>query len=351
MTASLDVTEAVDLSAVAAWLDRQGILGEIDRASARLLTGGTQNLLVQFKKGHRNLVLRRPSLTPRPRNNELILREATVLTALAGSGIPHAAILATCDDEAILGGAAFYVMESVEGFNPAVELPDGLRTKAATDHIAFSATDALADIGALDVEVRGLADFGKPEGFLDRQLRRWTTERENYLGLSGYPGDPLPGFDEISSYLAARVPQSFRTGLMHGDYHLGNLILDHKTGDLRAVVDWEMSTIGDPLLDLGRFLAMWPDQHEVIVETGGIWEIDRLPAPHELAERYAARAGVSLDHLNWYIVMGCYKLGVILEGTYARSCAGLVSASLGMELHRAARTLFERATRLVGGAA
>ena len=134
---------------------------------------------------------------------------------------------------------------------------------------------------------------------------------------------------------------------MHGDYHPGNIICADDLS-IAAVVDWEMSTIGDPLLDLGRYLAMWPSDEEVIVESVSLWAAGPVPTGEELAARYAARSGTTVDDLQWYVVMGCYKFGIVLEGTYARACAGLVPRATGELLHGIAIRLFERASRLAG---
>jgi aminoglycoside phosphotransferase (APT) family kinase protein len=352
MTATVTVDDAIDMSALSAWLRVRALSdGEIENPV--LLAGGTQNLLLRFRSGGRDMVLRRPPLHPRPKNNELILREATVLKALATTDVPHPRLLAVCDDAAVLGSAVFYLMEAVEGFNPGMDLPDGLDNPQARQHIMIQGTHILASIGALDHEMIGLGGFGNPTGFLDRQVGRWLLERDKYLGLSGYDATPLPGFDAVRDYLAASVPPTFRAGLMHGDYHLGNLIAANASGDVVAVVDWEMSTIGDPLLDLGRYLAMWPDEHEAIVERNGIfdrgvWASGVVPAPETVIGWYCDRFDRPVEGLNWYVVMGCFKLGIILEGTYARSCAGLAPREVGTALHRVAEQLFQRASRLVG---
>jgi aminoglycoside phosphotransferase (APT) family kinase protein len=276
------------------------------------------------------------------------MREAQVLQALRHTSVPHAPLVATCADEDVLGAAVFYLMDAVDGFNPAEELPEGLNDYPARQRISIDATDALAAIGALDYVDIGLDGFGKPEGFLDRQVARWVGERDNYLALENYDGAPLPGYESIRDHLADNVPPAFRVGLMHGDYHLGNLLLEHQTADVAAVLDWEMSTVGDPLMDLGRYIAMWPDEHEVIVDTGGIWEAGPLPTPDTLVERYVQRSGAEVEHLQWYVVMGCFKLGIVLEGTYARSRAGLAPEQVGQLLHDASVRLFERACRLIG---
>ncbi|CAJ1499286.1 phosphotransferase family protein [[Mycobacterium] burgundiense] len=343
----LAIDDAVDLAAVSAWLRTEG-LGEGSIEDPQLLAGGTQNILLRLQIDGRSLVFRRPPLRPRPRNNELILREATVLKALAATSVPHARLVAVCDDPSVLGSAVFYLMEAVDGFNPAEEVPEAFRSQHGREHLVYQATDALAEIGSLDHEIIGLANFGKPQDFLERQVPRWVAERDKYLGMDGYDGTSLPHFEDIRDYLAATVPAAFRLGLMHGDYHLGNLIFEHRFGTLAAVLDWEMSTIGDPLLDLGRYLATWPDQHEVIMDAGGIWSAGELPSPEEVAARYCARSGRPDTDLRWYVVMGCFKLGIILEGTYARSCAGLAPSAIGSALHNAAVLLFERAGRLSG---
>lgn len=347
MSVPVTVSDVLDLEKLANWLQSVGLgSGQID--DPLILTGGTQNVLVRFKFDGRDLVLRRPPPRPRPNSNALIMREATVLRALANTSVPHAALVGTCDDESVLGGAAFYVMEAVEGFNPAERLPKTMSDYETRERIALDATDALAAIAALDYVDIGLDGFGKPEGFLDRQVGRWVGERDGYLGLAGYEGLPLPGFEAVRDYLEANVPASFRAGLMHGDYHLGNLLLDEHSARVRAVLDWEMSTIGDPLMDLGRYIAMWPDEHEVIIDTGAIWEAGPLPSPDRLVDRYIQQSGSEIKHLQWYVVMGCFKLGIILEGTYARSCAGFAPKHIGMLLHLTAVRLFERASRLIG---
>ncbi|WP_329410194.1 phosphotransferase family protein [Nocardia vinacea] len=334
------------LAAAGGWLAGQGI-GNGVLENPVVLQGGTQNILIRFTAAGRDLVLRRPPKSPRPRNNELLLREATVLRALGSTPVPHPRLVAVCEDTEILGGAVFYIMEAIDGFNPAAVEPARLADRFVRDRIAFAATDILADIGALDHESIGLSEFGRPEGFLERQVGRWSAERDAQLRLNGYPGEPLPGYDVVREYLDAERPDGFRAGLMHGDYHVGNLIVGEQF-DVRAVIDWEMSTVGDPLLDLGRFLALWPDEHEVIVDRGGFWTAGPLPGVDELAERYARRRGIRLDHLDWYIVMGCFKLGVVLEGTYARACAGQAPLPTGELLHTVAVRLFRRAARLAG---
>ena len=346
MTSQPTLENAVDLTRVSAWLRANG-LGDGLIEDPQLLMGGTQNVLLRLRVDGRDLVLRRPPLRPRPRNNELILREAAVLKALGGTAVPHPRFVAVCEDTAVLGSAVFFLMEAVDGFNPADGMPSGWSSGKSVEQLVYRATDALADIGALDYEDLGLTDLGRSADFLERQVPRWIRERESYLGIDGYDGAPLPGFDMIRDYLAANVPAAFTPGLMHGDYHFGNLLFDCQSAQLNAVLDWEMSTVGDPLLDLGRYLALLPDQHEVVIDSGGIWKARELPPAAAIVARYTARSGRPVDHLSWYVAMGCFKLGIILEGTYARSRAGLAPEPIGAQLHDTAFRLFKRARRIV----
>jgi aminoglycoside phosphotransferase (APT) family kinase protein len=303
MTVDTSVGDVVDLAAVSRWMRRSG-LGDGAIENPVMLAGGTQNVLVRFRWCGGAFVLRRPPLRPRPKNNELILREAVVLQALAATTIPHARLLGACDDPDVLGGAVFYVMEAVEGFNPAEVLPSAWRGLEGRDRIVFAATDALADIGGLDHEAIGLADFGKPAGFLERQVDRWVGERERYLTLDGYNGEPLPGYESVRDYLAARVPSTFTPGLMHGDYHFGNLLFDTSSAGLLAVLDWEMATIGDPLTDIGWAELLWTIPGSFTTLPGAL-SVD------EFVARWEELTGIEAKHRPWYRALERLKMATI----------------------------------------
>lgn len=335
--------DGVDLERIGPWLNEHGVDGRIEHAVP--LVNGTQNILVRITIGGRDVVLRRPPLNPRPRNDELMMREAKVLGALANTTVPHPTLIAACDDPAVLGDAVFFVMDAVNGFNPGEVAYEVLTERSDRDLVADGLIDVLADLGSIDYRTVGLADFGRPDGFLERQTDRWGRELASYRSLTGYLAEPLPGFDGVRDYLTAGVPKDFRPGIMHGDYHPGNVICAENYS-IAAVVDWEMCTIGDPLLDLGRFLALWPDGDDVITDQFSLWAAGPVTTPRHLAERYAEQAERSIDDLDWYVVMGCYKLGIVLEGTYARSCAGLAPRPIGDRLHDVAHRLFHRASRL-----
>jgi aminoglycoside phosphotransferase (APT) family kinase protein len=339
----------LDLAALGGWMDARGLPGGPFR-DVRLLPGGTQNLNFRFWRGPREYVLRRPPSHPRATSNKALGREAAVLAALARTDVPHAALIAYCDETSVLGGVVFHLTEPVDGVNITVELPPGAATDPGTRRQAgFAAVDALARIGMVDYEAAGLAGIGHPEGFLTRQVPRWRAELDSYEQLKGYRAGQLPGIERVADWLERHCPDGWLTGVMHGDFHLGNLLFT--SGDLRvaAVLDWEMCTIGDPMLDLGRFLAHWPAGDRDMELRGAIYDAGGLPSADELADRYAVVTGRSIASLPWYLVLGCFKLGIILEGTYARACAGQAEPEVGERLHRTALALIERAREVIAG--
>ncbi|WP_315987668.1 phosphotransferase family protein, partial [Actinomadura sp. HBU206391] len=178
----------VDCSVLAGWMDAQGLPeGPIEDVEA--LGGGTQNILVRFRRGGHEYVLRRPPRHLRPKSNEALRREARVLAALKGTGVPAPGLIAACPDEGVMGGAVFYLMTAVDGFNATTTLPEPYASDAAARHrMGLEAATALAALGAVDHVAVGLADFGRPEGFLERQVGRWMSELESYNSLEGYPG-------------------------------------------------------------------------------------------------------------------------------------------------------------------
>jgi aminoglycoside phosphotransferase (APT) family kinase protein len=341
----------VDLARLADWMDAQG-LGGGPIEDAVLLAGGTQNILVRFNRGGRAFVLRRPPPHLRKNSDETMRREARVLRAIADSDVPHPRFIAGCAETDVLG-AAFYLMEPVDGFNPAQGLPDYHRSDPAIRRaLGFSLVDSAAALGRVDHRAVGLEDFGRPEGYLERQVARWRAQLESYSEFEGYFGPAIPGLEAVAGWLDANRPKSFQPGILHGDYHLANVMVRHDSPDLAAIVDWELSTIGDPLLDLGWLLATWPDPEAPSLASvgGGIRPWDGFPNAEELVARYAERTTRDLSRISWYEVLACYKLGIILEGTHARACAGKAPKATGDVLHATTVSLFERALRRIGGA-
>jgi aminoglycoside phosphotransferase (APT) family kinase protein len=332
----------VDFGVLADWMDGRSLSGGAFERVERL-GGGTQNVLVRFRRGDREYVLRRPPAHLRPKSNDALRREARVLAALDGTGVRAPRLIAACVDETVMGGAVFYLMESVRGFNPTTTLPPPHAGDPAVRHrMGLDAAAALAELGAVDHVAVGLGDLGRPDGFLERQVGRWLSELESYRALDGYPGPDIPGLMDVASWLEAGRPRDWRPGIMHGDYHLANLLYSVDGPDVAAIVDWEMCTIGDPLLDLGWLIATWPDGDTAKL-SGAIGAAGGLPAPAELAEVYAARSDRDLSALTWYAVLACFKLGIVLEGTHARAFAGKAPKDVGDLLHATTLGLFARA--------
>jgi aminoglycoside phosphotransferase (APT) family kinase protein len=341
-------TAGVDLAAVAAWMDGQG-LGSGPLEDAVLLAGGTQNILLKFSRAGRSYVLRRPPPHLRANSNETMRREARVLAAIAGTEVPHPGLIAACGDETVIG-AAFYLMEPIDGFNPTTGLPPLHAGSEAIRHrMGLSLVEGIAALGALDYRALGLEGFGKPDSYLERQVARWKAQLDSYAEFDGWTGPAeIPGVDRVAAWLDAHRPSTFQPGIIHGDYHLANVMYRHDSGDLAAIVDWELTTIGDPLLDLGWLMATWPEGETPAPGAVGVQPWTGFPTADELVEHYRPRTTRDLSTLDWYAVLACYKLGIILEGTHARACAGRAPKATGDRLHATTIGLFQRALRWIG---
>ena len=336
---------AVDIESLAAWMTDQGLgSGPIDNMTP--LAGGTQNILLRLTRDGRDYIFRRPPAHPRPNSNETMRREARLLRAIADTNVPHPALIADCGDEDVLG-VAFYLMEPVDGFNPVGKLPMPHAGSPTMRHaMGLALVDGIAALGALDHQALGLADFGRPDNFLGRQVDRWRSQLAGYGEFSDWTGpQALPSVDAIAAWLERHRPADFTPGIMHGDYHLANVMYRPDSGDLAAIIDWELATIGDPLLDLGWMLATWPDGSGASTVSVTPWE--GFPTPAELVARYGAGSARNLSAVDWYHVLACYKLGILLEGTHARACAGKAPRDTGDRLHSRAIHLFDRALALI----
>ncbi|WAX80842.1 phosphotransferase family protein [Streptomyces sp. KMM 9044] len=306
-------------------LDRLGALLARERPglvngplSGRLIEGGRSNLTYTVSDGTAKWVVRRPPLGHVLATAHDMRREHRVISALHSTPVPVPRTVLLCEDEEVLG-APFYVMEFVEGtpYRTAGQLaPLGPeRTRQAV----LGLVDTLVDLHAVDPDEVGLAGFGRPEGFLDRQLRRWGKQ------LDASRNRDLAGIDELHAALGRELPRSPAPAVVHGDYRLDNVLIasaDGGTDSIRAVLDWEMSTLGDPLTDLG-LLVMYgmplgmPDSP---VSTTA--EAPGHPSPTELIERYAARSGRDVCAVSWYTAFAWFKLAVILEGIHYRYTLG-----------------------------
>jgi aminoglycoside phosphotransferase (APT) family kinase protein len=300
-----------------AWLTEIGLRGPFH---FRELAGGNSNETMLLESGDVDLVVRRPPRAKIAGTAHDVGREGKILSALQGSSVPVPRLVASCEDPAV-PEAPLLLMAAVEGVSLRDRIPAGSGSPvAAIRAIAEQATDALADLHSLDWRAVGLDGFGRPDGFLERQVPRWRKQ------LRGYSHRDLVDLEPVAEWLEANRPDQGEAGILHGDYHVDNCLFEVADPPrLAAVIDWEMSTIGDPLLDLGLFLAFWGrDRAErpAMPAVQAISRIDGAPTRSELAERYAARSGRSIEHLPYYMALAFWKLAVIVEGAHAHWVAG-----------------------------
>lgn len=332
----------VDLDALADWMDAHG-LGRGPISSAKVLTGGTQNILLRLTREGRDYVFRRPPPSPRKESHEVMRREARVLAALNGTDVPHPGFIASEPDEERLG-YAFLLMEPVEGFNPSEGLPAfHAADPSIRKRMGLSYIEGLAALANLELDLPGL---GKPDGFLDRQVDQWRAHLEAYTRFEPWPGLGCD-VDGVADWLDRNQPPDVTPGLLHGDCHLANTLFAHESGEMAALIDWELATLGDPRLDLGWVIATWPDPDSDDVVGLNIQPWTGFPDIQTLIRHYEERTARPLDCAPWFGVLACYKLGILLEGTYARSLVGKAPKSVGERLHAATLSLFDRAQRMI----
>ncbi len=305
----------LDLARLRTYLDTNApnLSGEL---TATLAAGGRSNLTYFVSTGQMRYVLRRPPLGHVLMTAHDMVREYRVISALSLSAVPVPKSLLLCVDESIIG-APFYLMSKVEGAVYRTEKETSLLTENEVQRASSEIIENLAHLHQVDPADIGLDDFGRVEGFLERQLVRWQKQ------LASSKSREVMGIDELATKLAASIPNTTSSGVLHGDYRLDNCIFDAKM-KVAAVVDWEMSTLGDCLSDVGLFVVYWdgvPGLPESPV-SGGVRTGRGFPGAKELLERYAIITGVDLTRINWYIAFGFFKLAVILEGIHFRYTSG-----------------------------
>jgi len=309
--APLVVTEPL-----AAFLDEHGIgAGELE---IEPVGEGHSNVTYAIRRGDARFVLRRPPRPPLPPSAHDVLREARVLRATAGQArVPE--VLATCDDESVIG-APFYVMELVEGDVITSEVPAPLDTPDERRRIGEELIDALVEVHAVDWQACGLEGFGKPTGYLERQLRRFGGLWEHNKTRE------IPQVETVGAWLRDHLPEHQTATIVHGDFRLGNMIYaSGAPARLEAILDWEMCTIGDPLADVGYLCTLWVDTDDPPLgafELGAVTRAEGFPSREELIARYEERSGRSMRDVRWYRTLALWKSIVFMEGNYKRAASG-----------------------------
>jgi aminoglycoside phosphotransferase (APT) family kinase protein len=303
----------IDTAALGAWMDTQDLPGS-GAPGARYISGGSQNEIYEITRGDLRAVLRIPPPTAPDSRDAGIMREWRIIEALDGTDVPHTEAVAVCDDPSVLG-RTFYMMGFVDGWSP-MDAPDWpspfLEDVEARRGLAFELVEGIARLSRVDWQGRGLGDLGRPDGFHDRQVPRWTAFLERIKGRE------LPGFDEATAWLDTHRPIDFVPGLMHGDYQFANVMFRHGApARLAAIVDWEMGTVGDPKLDLAWVVQSWPEDTSEV--EGGYVDLTGMPGRSELLAHYAEASGRQVDDIDYYNVLARWKLAIVLEQGFQRA--------------------------------
>ena len=307
---------------------------------------GHSNVTFLVRREGGEWVLRRPPRPPLPPSAHDVLREALLLRAVEDADVRTPRVLLTCDDESVIG-APFYVMERVAGDVMTFAIPEPLDNEEQRARIADELVDALVEIHAVDWQACGLEGYGKPTGYLDRQLRRFGGLWEHNKTRE------VPDLDRVTRWLAAHKPESGPATIVHGDYRLGNtMFAPGAPARLVAIFDWELATIGDPLADLGYFVATYAepgDEQGGIMGLGAVTTRPGFPSRRELIARYEERTGRSMSDVRWYTTLAMWKSAVFLEGSYKRRLAGTTDDPFFDLLEEGVPQIAERAWSVAAG--
>jgi len=313
---TVEVPDGIDQKSLEAWFG-ENVAGVALPLRFERIAGGHSNLTYRVTDAAgKKWALRRPPLGKRLGSAHDMGREFKVVSALGQTEVPVAPVVGLCEDESV-NEAPFYVMEFVEGpilrgLAEAEIFPDEDDRRAIGERVA----DTLVQIHAIDPDAVGLGDLGKKEDYVARQLHRWQGQWEKSKTRE------LEPIDRVHDALSARIPSQGPATIVHGDYRLDNMILSD-SGEVAAVVDWELCTLGDPLADVGLLVTYWPERGTDTLALGMPANLaPGFPTRDELIGRYAERSGRDLSELNFYVALGYWKLAIILEGVYARYVAG-----------------------------
>jgi aminoglycoside phosphotransferase (APT) family kinase protein len=316
--------QGIDIEPVSRWLVAN-IPGAVAPFTFHLIAGGRSNLTFQVvgADGTR-FVLRRPPLGHVLATAHDMAREHRIIASVGRTDVPVPPALGLCVDESV-NGAPFYVMGFVDGvvldsIERAEALPIELRRPTA-EHLI----DVLADLHAVDVDEVGLGDLAKREGYVARQVKRWSTQWAQSKTRE------LPSIDEVARMLGEHLPEQHGVAIAHGDYRFGNCLTDVAAGRIAAVLDWELCTLGDPLADVGYLGVYWFDGEAATVRANDPTPAGGFPAYADLLERYALRTGRDLSGIGYYVAFSCWRLAVISEGVYARYLHGAMGVQDGVE--------------------
>ncbi len=315
----------IDNESVTTWLNTHvdGLEGPYDFS---LIEGGRSNLtyMVTDRNGRR-FVLRRPPLGHVLATAHDMGREHKIISAVGTTDVPVPQTLGLCSDDAV-NQAPFYVMDFVDGVvldSPEKGAELSVKQREA---VAFNLVDVMADLHAVDVDAVGLGDLARREGYVERQVRRWTRQWADSRTRD------LAAIDEVAELLAASIPEQQSVSIAHGDYRLGNCLTDLENNRIAAVLDWELCTLGDPLADLGYLGVYWADPEGNGQRSNDPTGAGQFPPYEQLVERYAARTGRDVSNIPYYVAFSAFRLAVISEGVYARYLHGAMGDDVDPEI-------------------
>lgn len=307
----------IDEARLGAWMDAQDLPGKGEPLSVHFISGGASNEIFLISRGEFEAVLRRPPRVVPKGRNETMLREFRVLEALNGTDVPHPEAFAASSDDSIMG-SSFYLMSKVDGWSPMnmdywpAPFDKDLDARFG---LGIQLVDGIARLSKVDWKAVGLEGFGKPDGFHDRQVDRWMSH------LNAIQFRDIPGLDVAAEWLSNHKPTNWEPGIIHGDYQFANVMFEHGgPARLAAMVDWEMSTVGDPLLDLGWVMMGWTEPGED--RTQGYCDTTGMPSSREMLDHYENVSGRSTAEIDYYIILARFKLAIVLEAGYARVVSG-----------------------------
>ena len=308
----------IDFERLATWMDDEGLPGKGEPIEHRFLSGGSQNEIYEIRRGDEVCVIRIPPPSAPANRDDGILREWRIIDALDGTDVPHTPAVAMCEDQSVLG-RAFYLMGLVEGWSP-MDMGDSWPAPFDTDlearaGLAYQLVEGTALLSKVDWQTRGLQDLGRPDGFHERQVDRWTAFLERIKGRE------LPGFDEAASWLRAHRPIDYIPGIMHGDYQFANVMYQHGApARLAAIVDWEMGTVGDPKVDLAWVVQSWPEDTDAAEASESSYvDMRGMPSREHVLAHYAEVSGRQVDDIDYYVILAKWKLAVVLEQGFQRA--------------------------------
>jgi aminoglycoside phosphotransferase (APT) family kinase protein len=312
----------MDLERLRDWMDGMGLPGKGEPLESRYISGGTQNEIYEITRGELRCAMRIPPPAAPASRDEGIVREWRIIEALGGSDVPHTPAVALCEDAAVLG-RTFYLMGFVDGWSP-MDQNDGAEKRwpapfdadlEARAGLAYQLAEGIALLSRVDWKVRGLEGLGRPDGFHERQVDRWTAFFERIKGRD------LEGIDVASAWLRAHQPIDYVPGIMHGDYQFANVMYHHGApARLAAIVDWEMGTVGDPKLDLAWMVMSWPEDTDAPSASSMSYvDMRGMPSRDQVVAHYAEVSGRQVDDLDYYIVLARWKLAIVLEQGFQRA--------------------------------